>query len=193
MEVKDILAAAKKAVEEAGIPDDLKLTAFGKAIDLYSSSVTLLRTESQNTDIGSPQAPSGHESDESLMDRIAKHLKLDRTIIDEVYYEEDGEVRLSVSKSKIESSKSAGTKQLAVLISAGRQASGLEEVTSFEVIRQVAEDYNRLDSTNFAKAVDAMGHIFSFRGQGKSRSVKLGRPGFEEASKYVIKVGGGEP
>ena len=40
MEVVEILRAAREAVDQASIPDDLKSVAFGKAVELLSGSAS---------------------------------------------------------------------------------------------------------------------------------------------------------
>jgi hypothetical protein len=119
-------------------------------------------------------------------------LKLDVAIIEEVYYVQDGEIKLALSTGKLESGKKAGTRQIALLLAAGRQAAGLEDHTSFDKIREVAEDYRRYDSPNFARTLSEMEDEFSFQGSSRNRSVRVSRPGWEAASRLVNALGGGD-
>jgi hypothetical protein len=97
--------------------------------------------------------------------RIATKLKVDIDIVDSVYFDENGDVRVGVPAGKLESGKMAGTKQLALLAAAGRQGAGLEESTSVEKIREVADEYKRYDQANFARTISQMDNEFRIMGK----------------------------
>ena len=191
MEVKDILRAAHEAVEAAAVPDELRSEAFSKAVDLLSielrgrsnpaSEVAATRTGSRN--VAQPT---------SLLERIASKLDIDVETVGEVYREVDGDVRLIAPASKLTRGKSAATKQVALLVAAARQAAGIEEFTSADVIRAVADDYRTLDSPNFAATLREMSTTFRFDGTSRNRMLKVSRPGWEEARRLVQELGGDE-
>jgi hypothetical protein len=190
MEAKDILAAALQAVEEARIPESLQATAFSKAVDLivaggegpHPERPSHYRTEPKDT------AVSG-----SLIDHLATRLKLDRDVVNEVFHEVDGEVRLAVSPSKLSnSSVKAAAQEIALLTAAARQGSEMETTTSQIEVRTIAAEYRKLDSANFASHISEMKNDFQFIGKGKNRQLKVSRPGWERAKQLVYSLGGGE-
>jgi hypothetical protein len=189
MDVKGILVQAEETVREAGIPDDLRVTAFAKAVDLISGPG---RSAGESRGSSAVPARAGSDDAEDALDEIGQKLKLEPEIIGEVFHEEDGEIEITVPSAKLDAGKKGGTRQLALLIAAGRQGAGLEEFTSLDVVRKVAEDYRRYDQANFAKAINEMSDVFNFRGTGRGRSVKVSRPGWEAATQLVKALGGGE-
>jgi hypothetical protein len=103
-----------------------------------------------------------------------------------VFDVEDEDLRVIVAPSRLPTKKSAATKVLAVLVAAGRQAGGFDDGwTSSAKIRDVCRDYGKLDGPNFATALGAMKHEFAFRGKGSHREVKVTRPGFVQAHRFV--------
>ena len=191
MEVKDILRAAHEAVDAADVPDELRAAAFSKAVDLLSAD---LRSGANTSSGASPGTPGVQkiEKPTSLMDRIASKLGLDVETVREVYREVDGDVRLIAPSSKLTRGKSAATKQVALLVAAARQAAEIEEFTSADIIRAIADDYRTLDSPNFAAALREMSTTFRFDGTSRNRMLKVSRPGWEEARRLVQELGGDE-
>jgi hypothetical protein len=180
MELTEALRRALSAVEEADVPDDLRDKAFEKAFDW-------LTRES-----GGPAVSSNIQRDLEVrtpsigpLRQLANKLGLDPAVIEDVFYEEDGEIGIGIAASRLDRSKSGGTRQLALLVAAARQGSGQEEWTSSPEIRRVCADYGRFDSANFATTIRSMGTVFSYRGKGHSLEIRLTRPGMEQASALV--------
>ncbi len=142
MEVKNILAEAWEAVQEAGVPDPLQATAFEKAVDLIAA--TQGRTNNTRNEALKVSQEEQQESG-SVLDSIAKKLELDVELVGQVYGEENGEPHLVVPARRIDPKKQTGTRQLAILVVAGRQAALPEDTPLVQVVRDVAEDYKRLD------------------------------------------------
>src|SRR3977135_188361 len=104
MAIKDILNEALKAVNEAGIPAELREIAFGKAIDLVASTATPLQNR------GDPetrlqlqgQPPSGGSGP---MQRIAIKLKLNSEVVSHIYYidPEGKNLEVVISSSRLPS------------------------------------------------------------------------------------------
>ncbi len=189
MEVKDILKSAIKAVAEAEVPDDLREVAFAKAIDLLagpdSGSITAAGTRAS-----AGPAPTTAEIAGSPMDQIAARLGMSSEAVREVFSEDDGLIDIAVSPRKLDSAKKEASKQIALLLASGRQAAGVEDWTGFDVIRGKCEEFRKLDSSNFAKAVTEMDDEFSFQGSGKNRSVKVSRQGWLKAADLVKQLTG---
>lgn len=186
-DVKKVLAAAAKAVDDANVPQELRSLAFERAIDLLSRSSAT-----------PPAAPggqhSGTETDalqshpaESPLNRVAARLRLQRDAIEAVYTENGAEVEVSVPTDRLSAKKSTATREIAVLVAAARQANG-EEYTPSEPIRVVAQDYDRFDGPNFASALNEMKGTFLAAGTPRNRTLKLTKPGWKAATDLVTRL-----
>jgi hypothetical protein len=188
MDITTILVEARRAVENAELPAELQQTGFAKAIDLLSP---VERGTLPQRGIASRQSLPLHlEKGSSALDSLADKLTIDVSVIGEIYHEQDGELEVTVPVGKLEAGKMAGTRQLALLVTAGRQGAGLEEYTSIEKIRAFAELYKRYDSPNFSRTVEGMKDEFSIRKDGKRRLLRVSRPGWEAAAKLIRELGG---
>lgn len=180
-EATKILREAFDAVSAAELPKEVQSVALGKAVDLIAGlgSTTAAREVRR-------EVPEVDVSD--LLGKIAAKFQVDRELIEDTYEVVDGSVNLAVGRTKLETAKTKGTKQVAHLLAAGRQAAGLEDSTETKVIRAVADDYGKLDSPNFASAVAELDEFFKITGEGAAKRLKARRGAFEEAGKLVTKL-----
>lgn len=189
-ELSKLMRNIVKAIDDAGVPDDLRVAAFEKAFE--ASVQPVAQSSSPNT--GGPDLPQKTESPGPEEDRsigaIARKLRVDHEVVDEIYFIDGEALGLAVSAARLDPAKSSATKQIALLIAAGRQTGGWEEWTHVGEIRNVARDYNRFDSANFATTIKSMSGAFGFRGRGRDVEVRVTRPGLEEAAELVRALGG---
>jgi hypothetical protein len=176
----NILAEAAKVVDEAGVPEDLRAAAFQAAVQ----ALTAEGEGSGDPSGATPQATEGP------LASIAATLGLELPLVADVYFEDGDRLGIGVAASKLERGKSAGARQLALLVAAGRQAGGYEEWTPSSEIRHVCDDFGRFDSSNFASTLADMGDVFQIRGSRQQREVRLKRPGLEAAGQLIRKLGG---
>lgn len=193
MDVKDILAAAEKAVDEAGIKGDLRTIAFEKAVELVAASAGMPVGKAATPSGAGAAAKTRTPSDGSLLASVADKLKLDVETVKEVFHEADGKFDIIVPSSKLEKAKSTGMKQIALLVAAARQGGELEEFTDADQIRSFAEQFKKYDGGNFATDLQSMTDEFRIRRDGRKIYVKLSRPGLERATELVKKLAGEEP
>lgn len=187
MEVRDVLTAALQDLIEAKIPEDLREIAFAKAVELRVDG-NRLRTSDTSPD---RRVDAGNGSSaNSTLDRIAERLRLPSAVLADVFDAEDGNVQLVLGPGKLDQRKAAATKQIALLLAAGRQASGLEDWTPVSIIREMCDTYRKLDSPNFAATIKEMDDVFSFRGDGNRREVRMARPAWDEVLELVRQVTG---
>jgi len=176
-DVSGILREAIRVVREAEIPEDLQSVAFSEAVRLISSSESLA---------GQPAAtiPAGEGTP---LQHIATRLDLGVEVVSEVYFEDGDGINVGVAPRRLESATARATKQLALLVAAGRQAAGLdaEGWTSTAEIRKVCRDFGKFDEGNFASTIREMQDHFNFRGKGLQRQVRLTRGGWEAAQELV--------
>lgn len=183
MEPSELLRQAVKAVEDAEVPDDLRVAAFERAVELLSGlaspGIALVPARSSAAVSTASAVPGG------LFDQAAQRLGVPREVLEDVFHTDGDEIGIGLAASRFDKSKSGGTRQLALLVAAARQAAGLEEWTSTGVIREVCRDYGKFDSANFASTIRGMGDVFNFRGRGHQLDVKLTRPGYERAGELL--------
>jgi hypothetical protein len=186
----EILVSALNDVEESNVPDELREVAFAKAIDLRSRSITGI--DGHNTTFGNA-AEENNVSGGNSLDRIAARLVMKRAEIEDVYHESDsGEIELIVGAGKLSATSSAATREIALLLTAGRQGSGKEEWTPIDAVRKACEDYRKLDGPNFSTTIRGMEDVFTFRGTTRKRELRVARPGWERAAQLVRELLGGD-
>ena len=92
-----------------------------------------------------------------------------------------------MKNDRIDSAKKSATQQIALLVCAARTALGLECTTDH--IREVAEEYQRLDEANFARAVgSARGLTVKGQRGTRRRVVRMTIPGKESTAELVRHV-----
>jgi hypothetical protein len=191
MKPTNVLVEALRAIEEAGIPADLREIAFGKAIDLVARSAEPeLLTGPEVTLKREPPVGDDH----GPMQRIAKKLKLDAGIVSHVYYvDPDGKnLEIVISASRLPAKFGPAIRELALLVAAGRQAAGIDtEWTSADEIRAVCEHFKRYDAANFATHIQKMDDVFSIKGTPRKREVRMTMPAWEQATALVTRLAGG--
>jgi hypothetical protein len=180
---------AAKAVEQAGIPDDLRVAAFEKGFEaLIGHDVSSGSVQTEES-VGRPPV-SPVPTNAASVAAIADRLGIEQWLAEEIYEVEDNGPGLIIAPSKFNPKKAAATQEIALLLAAGRQASGWEEWTSVAPIRNAARDYAKFDPANFATTIRRMGDVFSFRGKARQLEVRVTRPGYEQASRLARELTG---
>lgn len=199
-EIVEVLKAAAKAVDDAGVPEPLREVAFMRAVDLLTGGAT----DRSQIGGGAPPSPGGVGEGtpgaktpvvegEGPLPAIANRLGLDRETVENVFDVEDGELKIVLPTSSLESAKGPATRQLALLFAVARQAAGIEEWTFARDIREVTKEFNKFDTSNFAQVLNGMDEVFRFTGSGPSeRRVKVTRQGYERATALVRQLSGGD-
>jgi hypothetical protein len=191
MNILNILIEAQKAVDEAKVAEDLRSAAFQKAVEMLSGQVTpipvrggpaLLRT-------GAPTTVTA--GDEALVAKIARKLTISTDTIAEVYSSgADGALEVVVGVGKLDGKTAAATKQLALLVTGGRQLAEIEEWTKTKIIRHVCIHYGRFDQPNFAKTLKQMDEAFSFKGKGQQLELRIHQRGIERLKQLIASLTG---
>jgi hypothetical protein len=193
--VAEILRSAHEAVKASGVPAGLHSVAFEKAVDLLAVEAGLTTAgAAAGPPVGVPgpaQPAAGGE--EKTLDRIAAQLKAGRDAVGEVYHVDGDDLQLSLAPSRFASGKGPATREIALLVAAGRQAGGWDtDWTESSVIRQICDNKGKLDDANFAATLRRMGEVFGFSGSGQSLKVKVNREGKEHAAALILGLAGGE-
>ncbi|MCL4078435.1 hypothetical protein MX659_02300 [Coriobacteriia bacterium Es71-Z0120] len=195
MDIATILAEALKAVETAKVPKELQQVAFEKAVEILSGQSAPAAAPAHGTASGAPAgmvAPAVEGGTDSI-GRIATKLGIDRESAERVFHIEDDDLKLVLPSSKLASPKKTATEEIALLVVAGRQASGLDqETTDADKIRTVAEHYRKYDPPNFSRTIKDMRDLFIVRENGRKKMIKMTQPGWEAAQQLVSRIVGGE-
>jgi hypothetical protein len=180
------LRAGLRVTEEAGVPKELQSIAFRHALEALSGRDS------------APKPPAGISDEDSsantsFLEAIASRLKLDLDVVTHVFEEENEQVHLIVTKNKLPdaSSKAAAMRNVALLLVAGRQASGIEDYTAASVIRRECEELKVLDASNFAVELGRLG--MRTRGGPKSREVHASRHQLDLAGELIREIAVGNP
>lgn len=185
MDLRRAFEEAQRIVDAAELSQDLRPLAFSRAIDYLISQSEDGRSSPSST---SPQ--SVHDRGvEPQLSRIANRLGVPTSAVQEVYYDNDGDLALSVPSSRLAKNKATGTRQIALLVAAGRQAGGFDESwTESRLIRDVCLHYGKFDPKNFGYAVSSMDDVFQIKGKGPNREIRVKQPGYERAGVLVAEL-----
>lgn len=192
-DVKAILAQSVKAVEDANVPPELKSLAFEKAIELFTrGSVGAVVSASPAAAPQAPGPPAGTAVGSAVaMDRLVSRLRLPHAVVEAVFTEHGDGLAITVPPDRLSKSRSAGTREIAVLVAAAGQASS-DEPTTAEEIRKIVEDYDRLDGPNYASTLSDLKGTFLIGGSSRARTYKLTKPGWTSATSLIAKLGGAD-
>ena len=118
---------------------------------------------------------------------IARYLHIQPDEVEDLFDVSELEPLLRMSSKNLSTSKSAATREIALLVLAGRTAMALD--TGMHHIRDAAERHHRLDPANFIKTLEAMETV-GLRGAPESpnRLVRLKVVGIEAARKLAAKL-----
>jgi hypothetical protein len=175
------LKAAVAAVQEAGVPTELRPAAFEAVL---------------SWGVDPPQASTGGgEADTSVggvvpngLEGIAAKLELKPTHTAQVFDVDDEGVHLTIKRARLSGTKKVAQQEVTYLIVAGRQAAGIEEWTSTKDVIEVIHDRGVHD-TNVSKAIAALdGDGLRFRGAKSQREIKMNAMGFSKAADIVRRL-----
>ena len=116
-------------LNDESVSEDLRKVAFDKAVEMLSGqSAAIPNAHGAVASKARSTAISGGE--ESVVAKIARKLGFPAETIAEIYSEDaQGDVELVLGVGKLDHMTATATKQLALLISGGRQLAEIEEWT----------------------------------------------------------------
>lgn len=182
-ELTNLLRRAAEAVEQAGLPEDLRPIAFQRSLDALGVGGGAAAGGN------APPLGAGADGDQRHtregLASIASRLGLDKELVASVFEEDDGQLRLIVKRAMLPepSRKAASMRHVALLVTVGRQAAGLEEYTAYGSIREECRDLKVYDGPNFASEVGKL--EFRTRGGRNSREARANRHHFDEAAALI--------
>ena len=184
-EIRPILEQAASAVEEAELPQEFRVAAFRKAVDIIVGAHA-----SQSTVRASPDGFLGDSpSPDDPLAQLASKLQIDPELVGETFYVgNEGLPQLGITPGRLASGKAGATKQIALLLAAARQGGGIEDTTASIAIRAAVRGFNRLDGNNFASTLREMSDEFVFEGTGRDLKVRVSRAGYIRAASLVTEL-----
>jgi hypothetical protein len=195
-ELQERLKQAADAVQEAKVPEDLRVVAFEHALDALGVGAATLaaRGEQQqlppNLSRGTQARGASGQPADGMVDSIATALSLDRDLVGRIYDEEDGQVRLIVKRTMLPevSKKAASMRHVALLVVVGRQAAGLDEYTPYDAIREECRELKVYDGPNFASEVGKL--EFRTKGGRNTKEARANRHHYDEAGDLIRRMTG---
>jgi hypothetical protein len=182
-DVQAILENAQQAVDGAKIKDEkLKQIAFQEAIKLLSGNAvsTVTVDKSSDTKENKQKDVSSGTDTYSL---IASKLDLELSDVKRLFFDKDGEVKLSIQSRSLPKNKATATKVIGLLVAAARQSAGMEDETSAAFIKEECKRYGRLDAKNFSKHIlDLGGSVHIREESAQKRFLTVTEPGYEDAA-----------
>lgn len=179
MEIGLAIKTAHDAVAGADLPPGLQEAAFGEVLR------HLLRDSAQPSEAGVVHA--GPVADDAAgLARLSARVGVSEAGLADVFEISREYVSLHVASSRINSAKSRATREVALLVCAARQGSGVDDSwTAVGHVREALQQYNRYDTSNFATYLRGAGDAFNFRGKGTSLEMRLTKPGWEMVSTLI--------
>ncbi|MEA2640054.1 MAG: hypothetical protein QOF51_1448 [Chloroflexota bacterium] len=186
-EAVETVQAAVRVVEDAEVPPELKRVAFESAVRLLGGAAPPAEVEEPKA---SPSRAGPTSATTDVADRVAERLRVDREDVLRVLdFDADG-VHVMAPRSRFGRQKSLATQQLAWLVVAARQASGMDpDWTSQQHLREAAEQLGVADPSNFALHMKRLEGVRT-RGSGRSGEVRMNAVGYEKAAVLIRQLAG---
>jgi hypothetical protein len=191
-QIKNAVDLAWASVESAelpgGIGNQYHLTIFTEVLrrTLDGDQVPAAHAEEQQVQAAGQQAAPATPADaDTGLARLAARLFVPENALADVFAIEGGNVMLHVASTRIVTTKSRATREIALLVTAVRQGTDIDESwTDVSHIRDALAQYNRYDISNFSRYLRETGDVFNFRGK-PIQQLRLTRPGWEAATQLV--------
>ena len=192
-EIKDAVALAWASVDPeelpVGLPDDYRRTVFTEVLRhaLAGSPASASHTAGRQLAV-----TPGHALAEPGLAQLAERLTVSENALADVLAVEGDSVTLYVASTKISTTKSKATREVALLVTAARQGGGIDDSwTDVNHVRDALTQYSRYDISNFSKYLRDTGDVFNFRGK-PIQQLRLTRPGWEAATQLVKTLTGSD-
>jgi hypothetical protein len=191
-QIKNAVDLAWASVEAAELPDGIgnqyHLTIFTEVLrrTLDGDQVPAAHAGGQQVQAAGRQATPATPADaDTGLSRLAARLFVAENALADVFAVEGGNVMLHVASTRIATTKSRATREIALLVTAARQGADIDESwTDVSHIRDALAQYNRYDISNFSRYLRETGDVFNFRGK-PIQQLRLTRPGWEAATQLV--------
>lgn len=189
MNVAEILQAAVKALEDANIPEDLRVPAFESAIRLVAGTDTpVMRAHSPvPAAAGASTRANGPGPDPGArLQKVASQLGVAPESVERLFDEHEGELQYVGDLEALGKAKSSKVQAVAILLVAARQAGGYDEgPTSDTHVRKELDRHGLLDVSNYSKHLVPLKGYLNINGTGRNLNFKLKYEGRQRAKELA--------
>lgn len=190
--LQELLKSAEEAVEVIK-DDERKRIAFERVLD------HLLKTDGNQAVEARPSAPPVNEasppvdgafaSEQQRIDTVAEYFGIDPEQVTDIFDVSDEDPGLIIHSSKLPVPQAPATRHIALLITGVRTALGRDTDTGH--LRQVADNYSRLSSSNFMTTLAKMPELSLLGKRGsQKRLVRMKVRGAEKAGELAKQLVG---
>ena len=193
-ELQSLVDAAQQAT--AGLEDtDLRQAAFERVLDhLLRNGAEEVPTANRSdtipvrsTDSSSRTADGAFADEQQRVDAIATYFKIAPEDVLHVFDASQETPALALHTSSLDNRKAVATREIALLVAGVRTALGQKTTTAD--IREVVDDFGRLDSPNFMSTLANMTDISVLGKVGSpNRVVRMKVPGAEKARELAQRL-----
>ena len=193
VDLKEILQSVEEAV--AVIEDEeRKRIAFERLLDHLLKNVDGGQSAAgedlgYSSDPGRATADGAFAEEYQRLDAVAHYFGIKPEHVTDIFDVSDDEPSLILNSGQLSGTQANGTREIALLITGARTALGQE--TNTEIIKNVADDYDKHNKSNFMKTINEMPGL-SLLGKRRSsnRIVRMKVRGAEEAAKLAQRLVG---
>lgn len=186
--LQELLKSAEEAVEVIK-DDERKLIAFERVLDYLletadNSQAVEARPPSPPVNDAYPPVDSAFASEQQRIDTVAEYFGIDPEQVTDIFDVSGEDPGLIIRSNKLPGPQAPATRHIALLITGARTALGSD--TDTDHLRKVADDYSKLNSSNFMTTLSKMPEL-SLRGRrgSQKRLVRMKVRGAEKAGELA--------
>ena len=181
---EDLASLVNKATE--GLDRDLRTVAFGRILDHLLANRTDGRAGAKS-DAANSRADDILGSEQQRVDALARYFKIAPEDVSHVFDASDDTPRLTIPSGHLSKAKAPATREIALLVGGALTALGIDITTAH--IRQVADDYGRLEGKNFMATLTCLDEISVLgRPESTNRVIRMKVIGAEKARALVGRI-----
>lgn len=186
--LQELLKSAEEAAEVIE-DDELKRIAFERVLDHLlkaadGDQAAETRPPAPPVNDPSPPVDGAFASEQQRIDAVAEYFGIDPEQVTDIFDMSGEDPGLTIHSSKLPGGQAPATRHIALLITGARTALGRH--TDTDHLREAADDYSRLSSSNFMTTLSKMSELSLMGKRGSSkRLVRMKVRGAEEAGELA--------
>lgn len=186
--LQELLKSAEEAVEVIK-DDERKRIAFDRVLDHLlkaadNNQAEEARLPSRPVNVARPPVDSAFASEQQRIDAMAEYFGIDPEQVTDIFDVSGEEPGLIIRSNQLPSAQATATRHIALLITGARTALGRD--TDTEHLREVADTYSKLNSSNFMTTLSKMSELSLLGKRGsQKRLVRMKVRGAEEAGELA--------
>ena len=190
--LQELLKSAEEAVEVIE-DEERKRIAFERVLDHLlkttdSNQAVEARPPAPPINDASPPVDSAFASEQQRIDAVAEYFGIDPEQVTDIFDMSGEDPGLTIHSSKLPGGQAPATRHIALLITGARTALGRD--TDTDHLRKGADDYSKLNSSNFMTTLSQMPELSLMGKRGSSkRLVRMkvrGAEGARELAKQLV-------